>query len=507
MLRHDKSASLSMKDLSEATGTHRQTVHNYLRQGVLPPPISGAGTPRARYGNSHIELLRTIRRLRDEEGLSLEAIRRRFEHAHFDPSQVEAAAVRPPASLAEPLQPPEMLDEEQLLERAQVRSALFRQLAEAGVLAEVGGDVWSAAEAAQGGTVRYGTESVDVLQSAARLLELGISEDTLNRIARGAKELAWIETESLLKDVATVEQQRDTLASRLSDRYLGVTRLIGAVRAAALASTHWRLLQLGSRARRHAAESIYAPSELFVTRFRLEEVLTKEMRRASQRPKDPRRRLAVGRLLFGLGRYQEATEWLTASVRLDSSQAETYAYLGTALAMGGQIADGVEACRQAVAINPASPRAHAFFGAMLLLQGVSGGGAAGPTDLVAEGMAEVHRSRKLIAADARESVEAQLARGRVVVAMPRELDTYREGLDDLREVLRLTQVENEMDEVAGYPGATSLYRIHALYYLGVASLEEGEIDDGTALLKECIALDPASATAELAYKHLGKQRG
>ena len=506
MPRDDKSGSLSMKDLTKVTGHHRQTVHHYLRLGLLPPPISGAGTRRARYGDHHAALLRVIRRLRDQEGLSLEAIRRRFERADYDVARVDAAPARPPASLADPLEPPEMLDEAGLLDRAQVTSALFRQLEEAGVLSEVGGDVWSAAQAAQDGVIVFGPESVDVLQAAAELLRLGVSEDKLLEITRGTKALAWVETESLLEDVAMVEQERGALATRLSERYVGVTALIGAVRAAVLASTHWRLLQVGARARRHAAEAIYAPSELFVRRFRLEEALTKEMHLASQRPKDARRRSAVARVLFGLGRYEEAAQWLTASLRLDASEAETYAYLGTALAMNGRVADGVEACRRGVELNPASPRAHAFLGGILVLRGVSGVGPQGPTDLVAEGVAEVHRSRTLVAADARESVEVQLARGRVLAVMPRELDAHRAGLDDLREVLRQTEVEGVLDELAGYPGATSLFRVHALYYLGVATLEDGHTDDGVALLQECIALDPASATAERAYQHIGEHR-
>lgn len=59
--------------LSEMTGTSRETIHFYLRKGLLPKPQKGGRTS-AFYGDEHVERLRSIRRLREEKYLPLAVI-------------------------------------------------------------------------------------------------------------------------------------------------------------------------------------------------------------------------------------------------------------------------------------------------------------------------------------------------------------------------------------------------------------------------------------------------
>jgi DNA-binding transcriptional MerR regulator len=59
--------------LAEKTGTSRETIHFYLRRGLLPKPQKGGRTS-ALYGDEHVERLRTIRRLREEKYLPLAVI-------------------------------------------------------------------------------------------------------------------------------------------------------------------------------------------------------------------------------------------------------------------------------------------------------------------------------------------------------------------------------------------------------------------------------------------------
>lgn len=59
--------------LAELTGTSRETIHFYLRKGLLPRPQKGGRTS-AFYGEEHVERLRAIRRLREEKYLPLAVI-------------------------------------------------------------------------------------------------------------------------------------------------------------------------------------------------------------------------------------------------------------------------------------------------------------------------------------------------------------------------------------------------------------------------------------------------
>lgn len=68
-------APLRMAELSARSGMPRETIHFYLREGLLPRPRKGGRTV-AYYGEEHLERLRTIRRLREEKYLPLAVIRR-----------------------------------------------------------------------------------------------------------------------------------------------------------------------------------------------------------------------------------------------------------------------------------------------------------------------------------------------------------------------------------------------------------------------------------------------
>lgn len=64
-----------MAELCAETGVPRETIHFYLREGLVPRPRKGGRTI-AYYDETHVERLRTIRRLREEKYLPLAVIRR-----------------------------------------------------------------------------------------------------------------------------------------------------------------------------------------------------------------------------------------------------------------------------------------------------------------------------------------------------------------------------------------------------------------------------------------------
>jgi len=67
-------APYKMKQIEEMTGVSRETVRFYINKGLLPPPIKSARNM-AWYSDRHVELLRLISRLQNEQFLPLRAIR------------------------------------------------------------------------------------------------------------------------------------------------------------------------------------------------------------------------------------------------------------------------------------------------------------------------------------------------------------------------------------------------------------------------------------------------
>jgi DNA-binding transcriptional MerR regulator len=65
---------MRMAELVRLSGVPRETIHYYLREGLLPPP-ERSGKTSAFYREAHLERLRLIRQLRDEKYLPVAVIR------------------------------------------------------------------------------------------------------------------------------------------------------------------------------------------------------------------------------------------------------------------------------------------------------------------------------------------------------------------------------------------------------------------------------------------------
>ncbi len=85
----ERPAPYKMKQVEEMTGVSRETVRFYISEGLLPPPVKSARNM-AWYSDRHVELLRLISRLQNEQFLPLRAIRSLVhgtEEISFTPQQ------------------------------------------------------------------------------------------------------------------------------------------------------------------------------------------------------------------------------------------------------------------------------------------------------------------------------------------------------------------------------------------------------------------------------------
>ena len=81
--------NLRMRDLVEATGLPRDTIHFYISEGLLPRPTK-TGRNTALYGREHLERLQKIKELQQTQFLPLKAIKAVFDEAAqvgFTPDQ------------------------------------------------------------------------------------------------------------------------------------------------------------------------------------------------------------------------------------------------------------------------------------------------------------------------------------------------------------------------------------------------------------------------------------
>lgn len=478
-----------MKQLVDGTGLHRQTIHSYLRAGILPAP-DARRTGHARYDARHLELLGLLRELHSERGLSLEAIGRSFAKAGFDAAEVRRSLPFGGQPLLQSALPSSAIAASELVRRAGASETLFQELRGAGALS-------SEPDAPD---ELYGAEALTILTAAKRLVEQGVSVEALRRLLHHAEGVAGVEVGVLASDASGLSGDGEPLAVRAERRHADIGELFSAVRRASLRGVLRRLVEVGPRARRFAEDAIYIPSPLFIRRHQLEQALAEAEARAETGEAEATR--SLGRLLLGLGRYAEAVLAFSRSTLRAPDDAEAHAYLGLARSTAGAIGPGVESCERAVALAPRSPRAHAFLGATLALEAAMSVGLTNPGEQLRHAFHVAGRSRAFDPSDERERMEVLLARGRLFTVLPAGMPGRSDGIADLEAVLSMT-APGQTDRAPEIPGTSALHRVHALYYLGVCALDDGRAEQARAWLGECVTIDPASRFAELAYDLLG----
>ena len=110
-----------MADLCRLTGMPRQAIHFYIHEGLVPPGRK-TGRNNARYGEVHVDRIRTVRQLQNEQFMPLKAIRAVFEGRDeaFTPEQrgvIGDVKRRLAATLARPLEKKRQVEVKTLLAR------------------------------------------------------------------------------------------------------------------------------------------------------------------------------------------------------------------------------------------------------------------------------------------------------------------------------------------------------------------------------------------------------
>ncbi len=166
--------TMRMRQLAAASGVSVQTIHFYLREGLLPPPMKTAPNM-AYYGEEYVEEIRLIKELQKQRYLPLSVIRLMLDARRQgkDVGELEdmrlslEALFRP--SGREPQEEHEPVGLSELMAIVDLPASAVETLEEVGLLMPVSTD--------QGN--RYDGLDVRVARAAKRLLDLGLSTSDL----------------------------------------------------------------------------------------------------------------------------------------------------------------------------------------------------------------------------------------------------------------------------------------------------------------------------------------
>lgn len=159
---------MRIRELAEATGVSVQTIHYYLREGLLPPPVKTAPNM-AYYGQEYIEDIRFIKELQEKRYLPLSIIKLVLEHkregkdvSHIQDMRLSLEEIFRPLGPEEDLGPVTLVE---LVAMTGLGSATLEELEEMGVLMP----------ATTPAGKRYDGLDVRIARAVKKLLDLGLA--------------------------------------------------------------------------------------------------------------------------------------------------------------------------------------------------------------------------------------------------------------------------------------------------------------------------------------------
>ncbi|MBZ5610443.1 MAG: MerR family transcriptional regulator [Acidobacteriia bacterium] len=373
---------ISMGVLMQRSGVARQTIHFYLRKGLLPRPRRTSRTY-ALYSPETVDLLDIVKECQTELRLSLDEIVKIFAHANYDPRQIRGelelrkAAARP---AQETSSGPRVFTAEEML-------ASLEPAPPAGWIEELRrqGLVRSRAD-------KYSPESAELVRAIWELCQLGLKLDDLKTISKRIEE----QTEAEL----SVFRHALDPKRLLKGDYGSAIRLLNALDQFA----HWNRKtalrhQFSSKAYRSADifvgpnEKHVFPSETFLAKRGLNREIDRLLNHLDQNPDDKKSLRDLARA------YYLRSDWLNLHgvseriLQIDPLNVRATADLTRAMYYLGRINDAVNLLEQRLRTG-SDPLLKFRLGQCLVLRAKHGG--------IAELLSAVMRKQQLAAEALRE---------------------------------------------------------------------------------------------------------
>jgi DNA-binding transcriptional MerR regulator len=474
----DQPKSLRMAELSAQSGVARETIHFYLREGLLPKPRKGGRTV-AYYGEEHLVRLRIIRRLREEKYLPLAVIRRLLDSP-------AAAAERDVDVLAEVLHILPSRDGAPVGSAEALREAKARGLFGDRPLGTAGGDL-----AEQ--RVLAAVEATLALPEAAR--ELTFAD--LSVCAAGLSELVAREAAIFFEAIFQSGDLGGSIAALRSGR-APVARFVTAYRDLMLRRIIEELLvaiEEGPRAVTRAAT-------LPLSAGREEELGLSARRAALVAAAERAEEGAAARLvwhLFGTGAPAELGSLAPSIVEAAGARLSPLVAWGAHEQSRG--AATLHAFEQAVRGAP-----DLSLGPILLAEATIARGVRRRADpqqsLLDEVVPALHR---LVTASPEDDPEdtarafAHFHRGRIELSLPAVLGRRARGVAELEAALALAEREGTTLE----PAARARIAGNAWLLLGRAAAAAGDRAGAERALRRALEVDPLGPLGDAARAELG----
>ena len=477
-----------ISELVAASGVTQDMIKYYLREGLLPP-AEKKHAKLSVYSEEHLALIELILRFQEQTRLSLLEISEVFATANYNVSSIEIELLSSKYSRTEGENIIPFDDARAKTRRLNLPEEFIERLADLSLVADKGlfGD---------------GEEQVAGLLWAAH--DAGMPLTFFQSMQERLVESADMEVKALLA-MKCPELNYDEHADHLAGVDRIVNRWMITVKNRYIRSSFQQVLDESEQAVFSILESIYRPSDLFKKRHKVKDTMARlDTKIAGGVLKDEEME-SLSFFCFQVGEYQRSIR--LAQAILDDKPEDP---VGTALAslaygLGHETDKALEFGQRLFEIDlkhPAVVQAK-MLSSMIEIRKLRG--VADMSDLMKRA-GDLFLTQPLEPAP--DQPEAAIVLGQSNVVFPKFSNTRSEALIALKTLLqRLDQnavVFQKLPDAGLEETRCMVFRICALYYLGMLHDMAGEDAKARPYFEEVVQIDPASNFGEDAYLRLGR---
>jgi len=490
---------MRIREVVKESGVSRELIHHYLRHGLLPQPEE-----RAQYSSQHVQLLRLLKKMREDHHLPLDVIRNVFEIFDFDPAHLE------PFTLADSLNNrlinltnggdilSETLPSSEIVSYLGISPDRLREYVQAKLVRSVRRD----------DEERFSIYDMNIIAICERGTQLGIPFDSLRNISAYVRVAFELEHKFLFEVARQAFRERRELLGEIFVRQEIITSFIQNLVQSMICQRLMDLISLGREVSGTMENILFRPSTAFWNRHGLDRALETVQESLSLSPDEPDRWGRAARLMLHAGRFREACFFLEQALDKWPSNPWLQTLHGKALLLSGHHRRAIETLKQQASSDNPDPLALVFLVLCLLNEaGEAGEGAPLMShgfemlDLVEQALESVED------AGWETRTEVRMIGGWALSSIPSSLTRADEGMSLLTETLHT--LKGEAGSETTIPGLRERYLINTAYLLfrcrsvvgapkGDASLA-GPIPSTEELRNLICSLDPASLFAEKAF--------
>ena len=482
-----QSGEYRISELVKKSGTSREMIKYYLRDGLLPP----ARKPRRNlslYSDQHLQLIALIQRFRDQTKLSLGDIADAFATHDFDPHRLEMALVSGQFSQQTGSSIVPLSDY-----RAHDRAGLAFDQSFISLLHDNGlleSDALESADDEKIATVLWKAQEADIPLSLfveARKHLLPLAELQINALI------------SVLPVTGDPTQgiELHAHADRLFNGWLIADK------TQLLRRKYQKILDDTEQDVAHSLDAIYIPSEVFRKRFRVDASIDAWRSESQRTDMDANTRLQYAMAAMLLAEFDVALELC----RQDSGQTiDTQRQLAvecTVLCMQKRMDAAGECYRRLSEADDDSIWSSLARLLYLLLRAAELGALSDASEILAEALALYQRAlEKSTTESPIESFELKLLRGRACVMFSKWIQPDEAAVVALQDMLK--QLNAATADELGLPGdaVRVVYQVYCHFYLARIYQALGDTEAASEHFQRVVMLDPASNFGEHAYLQL-----